>query len=88
METAKRSDPVNHPHHYEYGGFQVIDIIKAVLPKSWYRGFLMGNVIKYILRAFRKNGPEDLHKGKWYLDRLCDELDKEGVNDTERGTSS
>lgn len=80
MTQRRETDPVNHPKHYEYGGFQVIDIIEAVLPKEWSKGFLLGNVIKYVLRSFRKNGYEDLHKAKWYLDRLCNQLDKEDID--------
>lgn len=88
METTRKSDPVNHPHHYEFAGFQVIDIIEAVMPASWAHGFLLGNVIKYCLRSFRKNGTQDLHKAKWYLDRLCKKLDEEEKDDTKRSTSS
>lgn len=76
----KDADLVNHPTHYEYAGFQVIDIIEAVLPSDWAKGFLLGNVIKYLLRCFRKNGSENLHKAKWYLDRLCSQLDKEDID--------
>jgi hypothetical protein len=34
------------------------------------RGFLEGNVIKYLWRWREKNGLEDLKKARWYLDRL------------------
>lgn len=75
--NEQRHDPVNHPKHYEYAGFQVIDIIEAILPVDWSKGFLLGNVIKYVLRSFRKNGSEDLKKAKWYLDRLVGRIDRE-----------
>lgn len=68
---------VNHPSHYDLGKFEAIDIIEAVLPAEWSKGFLMGNVIKYTLRAFKKNGLEDLKKCNWYLSRLIAKLDKE-----------
>jgi len=35
-----------------------------------FRGFLKGNIIKYISRAEHKNGVEDLKKARWYLGKL------------------
>ena len=35
-----------------------------------YRGFLRGNVIKYIARAQLKGGLEDYEKAKWYQAEL------------------
>ena len=66
-ETAKPNQ-VNHPSHY--GGadnlYETINVIEA-----WNMGFNLGNVVKYISRAGKKNDNplEDLEKAKWYLDR-------------------
>ena len=38
--------------------------------------YLEGNVVKYISRYKMKNGLEDLHKAKWYLERLIKEYDE------------
>lgn len=58
-------DPVDHPAHYNADGIEVIDVIEA-----FGLGFRLGNVVKYILRADRKEQPvEDLRKARWYLDR-------------------
>ena len=60
------TDMVNHPPHYQSeSGLEVIDVIRAFVPdvESYYQG----NIIKYILRAGKKNGLEDLEKAKWYL---------------------
>lgn len=60
-------DPVDHPNHYTTGGIETIDAIEA-----WGLGFHLGNVVKYISRAGKKNPDryiEDLRKARWYLDR-------------------
>ena len=64
---------VNHPNHYQSSRFEVIDIIDEFgKDYSGESAFDFGNVVKYILRAKKKNGLEDLRKARWYLDRLID----------------
>ena len=63
-------DKVNHPTHYTYGDIEIIDFIEQVTRD--YKpelAFAIGNAIKYISRANRKNGKEDLDKARWYLNR-------------------
>lgn len=63
-------DKVNHPSHYTYGDIEVVDFIEQVTKD--YKpelAFSIGNAIKYISRANRKNGKEDLDKARWYLNR-------------------
>jgi hypothetical protein len=71
------SDPVNHPAHYTDGSIEVIDFIEdKKLP------YHLGNVVKYICRAGKKDPDkeiEDLRKAKWYLDRYLDK--KTGKNE-------
>jgi len=64
-----QSDPVNHPAHYKVGGIETIDFIEA--KDLNYR---LGNVIKYVSRAGKKNSDpiEDLQKAAWYLQREID----------------
>jgi hypothetical protein len=58
-------DVVNHPAHYNRGGFACDDIIEA-----FGLGFRLGNVVKYVLRHDKKGNPlRDLEKARWYLDR-------------------
>lgn len=58
-------DSVNHPPHYTTGGIETIDFIEA--KDLNYR---LGNVIKYVSRAEKKENPlEDLKKARWYLER-------------------
>ena len=40
-----------------------------------FRGYLKGNVEKYLWRYNYKNKPlEDLQKAKWYLNKLIEEV--------------
>lgn len=60
-------DPVNRPSHYTDGKIEVIDFIE-----DKKLGFCLGNVIKYVARAGKKDPEkeiEDLKKAKWYLER-------------------
>ncbi len=60
------SDLVNHPAHYKAGGIETIDFIEA--KDLNYR---LGNVIKYVARAGKKNTDpiQDWEKAAWYLNR-------------------
>lgn len=59
-------DLINNPPHYRVGGIETIDFIEA--KDLNYR---LGNVIKYVSRAGRKNTDpvQDLEKAAWYLQR-------------------
>lgn len=63
------SDNVNSPSHYQMAGLniEVIDVIRSVLGDEKFEGYCRGNVIKYILRADKKNEIEDLKKVRVYL---------------------
>ena len=65
------NDSIN-PNHYVFGGIETIEYLKAKLTPEEYRGFLKGNVLKYVSREAEKNGLEDLKKDKWYLDKLIE----------------
>jgi hypothetical protein len=63
-------ETVNHPPHYKTGGIETIDFIEA--KDLNYR---LGNVIKYVSRAGKKEGVDpvqDLEKAAWYLQREID----------------
>ena len=64
-------DPVNSPAHYADGnGIECINAIESSMSTEEFKGFLKGNVQKYVWRYAQKNGAEDLKKAKWYLVRL------------------
>lgn len=69
-------DPVQKPSHYNQGGIECIEAIKASMTNTDFRAYLKGNVEKYLWRYEKKQKPkQDLEKAKWYLERLIKELD-------------
>lgn len=72
-ETVKEDDPVNRPKHYTDGRIEVIEYIE-----DKNLGFCLGNAIKYISRAGKKEKDkeiQDLHKAMWYIERRIYELE-------------
>jgi hypothetical protein len=66
-----QEDLVNHPSHYsKTGGIECIEAIEAQLTNEEFRGYLKGNIAKYVWREQHKGGTESLKKARWYLDRL------------------
>ena len=66
--TAKL-EKINHPAHYG-GSDNPYEAIKVI--EAWELGFCLGNVVKYLSRAGRKDPAtelEDLKKALWYLQR-------------------
>ena len=66
-ELRKPEEKVDHPAWYQSGKIEAIDVITA-----FGLDFCLGNAVKYILRAGRKNPDtfnEDLEKAIWYLER-------------------
>lgn len=74
-------DLVNHPSHYETGKFECIDVMEEALGRDVVKGFCIGNAFKYLYRAKRKNGLEDLKKARWYLDRVISMEDADNTKD-------
>jgi hypothetical protein len=67
-------DNVNHPAHYTDGKIEVIDFIE-----DKQLGYHLGNAVKYISRAGKKDPEktaEDLKKAVWYLNRYIDRLEE------------
>ena len=61
-------EKVDHPAHY--GGDTTYETIKVI--EAWELNFNLGNVVKYISRAGKKDNTktkEDLEKARWYLQR-------------------
>lgn len=63
--------------HYDMGGYDAIDVMRACMTKDELIGFLRGNVIKYAVRMGRKHGEPasvDAEKLKDYAARLAEEM--------------
>lgn len=71
-KPKKEHDPVNHPSHYTSGKIETIDFIE-----DKGLGFHLGNAVKYITRAGKKDPTktvEDLRKAIWYVTREIEHL--------------
>ena len=66
------NDPVNNPKHYTQDyTIECIDAIEAALTPAEFKGYLKGQVLKYIWRGPHKNNEQqDYEKAQWYLNRL------------------
>lgn len=66
------NDVINHPSHYIEGRkYEPIAVIE-----DWNLSYQLGNVLKYISRAGRKDKStykQDLEKARWYLQRAIDQ---------------
>jgi hypothetical protein len=78
-DDTPKVELVNHPKHY--GGkdnpYEAIKVIEA-----WDLGFCLGNTVKYISRAGKKDDTiQELEKALWYLKREIKNL-KDGKKDS------
>lgn len=67
-----KPEAVDHPAHYggKHNPYEAIKVIEA-----WQLDFCIGNAVKYISRAGKKDPSkeiEDLEKAAWYLQRAID----------------
>jgi hypothetical protein len=79
------SEEVNGPSHYG-GAENPYEAIKVI--EQWDLGFRLGNAVKYIARAGKKDSAklvQDLRKALWYLQREIDWHD--GPRDTAQESS-
>lgn len=63
------TDEVNHPAHYTQGDIECFDAIRAALTAEEFRGYLKGNIIKYIWRERMKKG---VSKAQWYINKFIE----------------
>ncbi len=68
---------VYNPRYYKAPGVsETCDVITA-----WGLGYALGNVVKYISRAGKKDPGtelEDLKKARWYLEHRIRQLEEDG----------
>ena len=58
--------------HYRNKEIQPWDAMQAWMTPDQFKGFLWGNIIKYIARWQEKGGVEDLRKARHYMDKLIE----------------
>ena len=70
--TPTKKEAVNHPNHYG-GKDNLYEAIKVI--EAWDLGFRLGNTVKYISRAGKKDETiQELEKALWYLKREIKKL--------------
>lgn len=68
-------DIINNPSHYNRGGIEIINVLKAFLTPEEYKGYLKGTNLTYLLRsAWKGQNKHDILKAEWYAKRLSDEV--------------
>ena len=74
-KPTETHDNVDHPAHYNQGGVECIDALKAAtVGLEGIQAFCTANAIKYLWRWKSKGGAEDLDKAIWYIQRLKEEI--------------
>lgn len=76
QHLKSKIEMVNHPNHYggENNPYEAIKVIDA-----WELDFCLGNAVKYISRAGKKDPAkelEDLKKAVWYLNHRIQQITK------------
>jgi hypothetical protein len=75
-------EAVNHPEHYggEDNTYEAIKVIDA-----WRLDFCLGNAVKYIARAGKKDSElQDLKKAIWYLEHKLAKLENRELDDIKK----
>ncbi len=81
VDSDQTSSSVDHPKHYG-GGDNQYEAIKVIEAMGVGEGFTIGNAIKYIMRAGKKDKSkevEDLKKAMWYINRRIEQLTNDKV---------
>ena len=68
--------PVNKPAHYQRGGIETIDYIRASLGEG-FTDYCIGNALKYLSRFRDKDGLQDLSKAQVYLGWAIESVKKD-----------
>jgi len=77
IKEAKANDTQVEGDHYKTMGIQPWDVMQMVLTEEEFVGFLKGNIIKYAMRAGKKDGAtKDTEKALHYKAKLL-EIKKE-----------
>ena len=80
MRDDEWNDVVS-PDHYNSNSIETIDLIRNSMESEEYRGYLKGNVFKYVSRyryKEKENPLKDLLKAEWYLSKLIEDMKNDG----------
>ncbi len=68
--TLDKKDVVKNPSHYQFfPGVEAIEVIAMSMTDAMFRGYCLGNRLKYRLRAGKKDDPkQELDKSDFYVE--------------------
>ena len=72
MVNPVQREEINHPDRYAGGKFECIDVMVDVFGADAVKHFCILNAFKYVWRAEKKNGIEDIKKAVWYLNKYIE----------------
>ena len=72
LNSGTTPEEINHPDRYASGKFECIDVMLDVFGADAVKHFCILNAFKYIWRAEKKNGVEDIKKAVWYLNKFIE----------------
>ncbi len=74
--VSENKEMVNHPSHYG-GENNVYEAIKVIDAWGLDNDFYLGNAVKYLSRAGKKDDTvQDLKKAIWYIEKKIEKLQK------------
>ena len=81
LQQMKEENDVNSPSHYNQNTVETINLIRDSMEPQEFRGYLKGNIFKYVSRCRYKdkeNPLKDLLKAEWYLSKLIEDMKNDG----------
>ena len=72
MNEISKENSIEKPSHYTQGNIEPIEYMKQNFTPEAFKGFCVGNVIKYVSRTKHRSKTDDLKKAKRYLEILID----------------
>lgn len=79
LKGTATQDMVNHPSHYKQFSREVIDTMQGMSTPEEFKGHLKLTAVKYISRYQGKDGIRDLEKAIWYINKLKEVVENEGI---------
>lgn len=72
--TERRAKSVDHPEHYNTGGYECIDVMEECFGTEAVKAFCLCNAFKYLWRCKEKHETpiEDIKKAVWYLEKYSE----------------
>jgi hypothetical protein len=69
---------VDHPNHYQAGGLECIDVMEQLYGREAVESWIKLTIFKYVWRADKKDGAQDVDKIRWYSEKLVEMLKEDG----------